>query len=89
VKSFPVFRIETTRACFHAGGKYCLRRTTLNTFVKNVIPRFGRSFKDLFVIQFGPESLPTLTLLKACTTLEGLINFRSLAEHIRMNASPH
>jgi hypothetical protein len=32
--SFTGFRMETTPACFHAGGKYCLRRTALNTFVR-------------------------------------------------------
>jgi hypothetical protein len=36
------FSMDTTRACFHADGKYCLRRTALNTFVRKVIARLGR-----------------------------------------------
>jgi hypothetical protein len=28
VRSFPGFSVETTQACFHADGKYCMRRTT-------------------------------------------------------------
>jgi hypothetical protein len=37
VESVPGFSVVTTRACFHAGGKYCLRRTALNTSVRKVI----------------------------------------------------
>jgi hypothetical protein len=36
VGSFPGFGMDTIRACFHADGKYYLRRTALNTFVRKV-----------------------------------------------------
>jgi hypothetical protein len=74
VGSFPGFRMETTRACPYAGGKYCLQRTALNTFVRKVIARFGRCFRT----PFGPGALPTLSPLIACRTSEGLINLGSL-----------
>jgi hypothetical protein len=78
VGSFPGFRMGNTRACFHTGGKYCLRRTALNTFVRKVIARFGRCVRTLFVIPFGVGALPTLSRLLALMTSEGVVNIGSL-----------
>jgi hypothetical protein len=39
VVAFPGFSKDTTQAYSHAGGKDCLRRTALSTFVVNVIAR--------------------------------------------------
>jgi hypothetical protein len=79
VGSFPGFSMDTTRACFHADGKYCLRRTALNTFVRKVNALLGRCLRALFVIPFWPGALPTLSPLMACGTSEGLVKFCSLA----------
>jgi hypothetical protein len=76
---FPGFSMDTTRACFHADGRYFLRRTALNTFVRKGIARLGRSLRALFSIPFGPGALPTLSHLMACRTSEGLVKFGSLA----------
>jgi hypothetical protein len=72
--------METMLAYFHAGGKYCLRRTALNTFVRKGTAHFGRCFRALFDIPFGPGALPTLSPLMACRTSEGLVTFGSLAK---------
>jgi hypothetical protein len=64
---------------FHGGGKYCLLRTALNTFVRKVIARFGRCLRTLFRILFGPGALPILSRVIAYSTSEGLVNFGSLA----------
>jgi hypothetical protein len=72
--SFPGFRMDNTRACFHAGGKYWLRKATLNTFVRTVMARLVRCLRSLFGIQFGPRDLPALSLLMACGTSERLVN---------------
>jgi hypothetical protein len=79
VGSFPGCSMDTTRACFHDDGKYCLRRTALNTFVRKVIARLGRCLMILFGIPFGPGALPTLRPLMACWTSEGLVSFGSFA----------
>jgi hypothetical protein len=79
VRSFPGFRMDITRACFHAGGKYCLRRTALNNFVIKVMTLLGRSLSACFGTPFGPGALPTLIPLMASWTSEGLLNFVSLA----------
>jgi hypothetical protein len=63
--------MDTTRTCFHDGGKYCLRRTALNTFVGKVIVRFCKCIRILFGLPFGPGALPTLSPLMACRTSEG------------------
>jgi hypothetical protein len=55
VGSFPGFSMDTTRSCFHADGKYCLRRTALNTFVRKVIARLCRCLRTLLVCRSGPE----------------------------------
>jgi hypothetical protein len=89
VGSFPGFRMETTQACFHTGGKYRLRRTELNTFVRKVIVRFDRCFRALFGIPFGPGALPTLSPLMAYRTSEGLVNLVHLQRNTRMHASSH
>jgi hypothetical protein len=60
VGSLPGFRMGNTRACFQIGGKYCLRRTALNTFVRKVIARFGRCLRTLFGTPFGPGAFSTL-----------------------------
>jgi hypothetical protein len=78
VGSFPGFRMGNTRACFRTGGKYCLRRTALNTFVRKVIARFGRCLRTLFGTPFGPGALPTLSPLMALTISEGVVNVGSL-----------
>ena len=41
--------------------------------------RWGRSFKALFGIPFGPDALLTLRLLMASWTSSGLVNVGSLA----------
>jgi hypothetical protein len=78
VGSFLGFSLGITRARFHTGGKYCLRRTALNAFVRKVIARLGRCLRTLFGIPCGPGALPTLNASMACRTSEGLVNFGSL-----------
>jgi hypothetical protein len=89
VGSFPGFSMDTTRACFHADGKYCLRRTSLNTFVRKVIARLAGCLRTLLGIQFGPGALPTLSPLMACIgpSKDWLISVH-LRGHTRMPASP-
>jgi hypothetical protein len=81
--------LGTTPAYFRAGGKYCLRRTALNTFVRKVIARFGRCLRTLFGTPFGPGALSTLSPLMACKTSEGAVNAGPLAVHTCMGASSH
>jgi hypothetical protein len=79
VWSFHDFGMVTPPACFHPGGKYCLRRTALNTFVRKVVARLGRCLRTLFVTTFGPGELRTLSLLMIFRTSDGVINVGSLA----------
>jgi hypothetical protein len=56
VGSFSGFSMDTTRACFHADGKYCLRMTALNSFLRKVIARLCRCLRTLFDIPFEPRA---------------------------------
>jgi hypothetical protein len=87
--SFRNFSIDSTLACLHAGEKYCPRRTALNTFVRKVIARSGRSLKVRMGKPFGPEALITFSPLMVCSTSEELATFGSLAGHTRQHAPPH
>jgi hypothetical protein len=78
VASFPGFRMDITRACFHAGGKYCLRKTALNNFVIKVMALLGRCLNAHFGTPFGHRALPTSSPLMASWTSEELVNFGSL-----------
>jgi hypothetical protein len=71
--------MDTTQACFHAGGKYCLQRTALNTFEKKVIPRFDKCDRTLFGTPFEPAALSTLSPFMASRTSEGVFTSGSLA----------
>jgi hypothetical protein len=51
--SFPGFRMDITQACFHAGRKYCLLRTALNSFVIKVIGILGTCLSARFWTPFG------------------------------------
>jgi hypothetical protein len=73
---FPVFRMDIARARLHVDGKYCLRRTALSSFVRDVITRLRGYLRTLYGIPFGPAALPTL----------GLVILRG---HTGMRASPH
>lgn len=79
VGSSLCFRVDTTRACFHAGGKYFLRRTALNTSVKKDITSLGRYLRIHFVIQFGPGAFQTFSLFIPCRIAEGFVGVGSLA----------
>jgi hypothetical protein len=80
VGPFPGFSMDTTRARFHAGGKYRLWRTASNTFVRKVIARLGRCLRSLFGIAFGPGVLSTLIPLMAYRTSGCLVIFGSQCE---------
>jgi hypothetical protein len=69
VGSFPGFSMDTTQACFHADGKYCLRKTVLNTFIRKVIARLGRCLRTLF----GTVRARSLANLE---TTDGLLDLR-------------
>jgi hypothetical protein len=84
VRSFLGFSMDTTRACFHAYGKYCLRRTARNPFVRKAISSylklsqaissFDRCLRSLFGIPLGPEALPPMSPFTACRISEGLVS---------------
>jgi hypothetical protein len=63
VGSIPGFKMVITRACFHASGMYCLRRTALNNFVIKVMALLERCFSARFGTSFGPGVLPTFSPL--------------------------
>jgi hypothetical protein len=89
VGSFPGFRMGSTRACFHTGGKYCLSGTALNTFLRKVIARFGRCLRTLFGIPFGRGALPTLSPLMALMTFRVWLRSVHFRAPTHMSASPH
>jgi hypothetical protein len=80
--------MDTTGACFHAKGKYCLQRTALNTFVTKVIVRLGGCLRTVFGILFGPEALPTLSPLISRRTSEELVFSVHLLGHTSIQTSP-
>jgi hypothetical protein len=89
VGSFPSVSMTTTRACFHAGGKYCLLSIALETFVRKFIGRLGRCLRALSGVLFGPGSLPTLSNLVFRRTSKGLFNDYLLAELTPLRAWLH
>jgi hypothetical protein len=65
--------------CSNSGGKYCLRRTPLNTFIRKAVARLGGLHRAVFGTMFGPKALQTLSSLMACSTSEGYVNIGSFA----------
>ena len=59
-RSFPVFRMEITRACFYYDGKYWMVWISLK---RRVIARHGKCFRAPFGIPSGSGALPNLKLL--------------------------
>jgi hypothetical protein len=74
--SLPGFSMETTRTCFHAVGKYCLRRTALNTRGK-CYSMVGRSLRALFWTPYRTGALPALFSSTTYRAPENLVNFSS------------
>jgi hypothetical protein len=60
----------------HAGGKCCLRRTALNTFVKKLSLAVVDRFRTLFGIPFGPGTVPSRAFLTP-DTYTGVVFRRS------------
>ena len=56
---------EITRACFDTLGKFWVRRTALKIWARRETARWGRYFKALFGIPYGPGALLTLRPLMA------------------------
>lgn len=71
IRCFHGFCMDTTWACFHAGRKYCLRRTALEPFVCKVNALLSRCLRTLLGIPFGTETFPTFSPLMVCWTSEG------------------
>jgi hypothetical protein len=74
---------------FHTGGKHCLWRMALKTFMTKVTVRLGGYLRAPFGIPFGPKTLPLLSPLMTSSTSEGLLNFSSFVGAYYMRARPH
>ena len=57
--------MEIMRACLHEAEKYCVRRVALKIATRTNSASGGMCIRALFGIQFGPGTLPTLTLRMA------------------------
>jgi hypothetical protein len=77
--------MDTTRARFHGYGKYCLRRTALNTFVRKVITSLEICLRTMFLIPLGPGVLPTWSPSGPLRVWLISVHFRA---HTLMRASP-
>ena len=77
--SYPGFRMEIMRVCFHTAGMCWARRAALNMALSEGTARCGRCFKALFGIPFGSGALLTFRpRMASCTSAES-INLGSLA----------
>jgi len=76
LKAAPHCLHFTMRACFLAGA--CLRRTALNSLVRNVIARSCRCLRALFWMPFRRGFLQTLRPSVTSKTSEGFVNVGSL-----------
>jgi hypothetical protein len=76
--SFTGLGMDITRACFHAGGKYCLRRTALNSSLLGYRALWLMSHNSVRNTVRAP-SLPSLESLYGQYVLRGAGYFSSLA----------